>query len=178
MTRSTSTHDNDATGRRSRRALLSAGAAGALGVIALDSLKNAPVAQAATLDGGVFSSGYAPAVVPLSQSGGSVAVNASQGNVFALTLSASGGIRNPTSPVGDGQVIQVRLSQDVNGGRTVSWGGAYNWGTNGGTPNTAPTLSTTPTGPTFSPSSTSPRCPSGVSSKRRSRRISVAPTRR
>ena len=147
MARSTSTHDNDATGRRSRRAMLSAGAVGALGVIAFDSLKNAPVAQAATLDGGVFGSGYAPAVVPLSQSGGSVAVNASQGNVFALTLSASGwNIANPTSPVGDGQVIKIRLSQDVNGGRTVSWGGAYNWGTKGGTPNTAPTLSTTPHG--------------------------------
>ncbi len=147
MARSTSIHDNDATARRSRRALLSAGAAGALGVIAFDSLKNAPTAQAATLDGGVFGSGYAPAVVPLSQSGGSVAINASQGNVFALTLSASGwNIANPTNPVGDGQVIKIRLSQDANGGRTVSWGGAFNWGTNGGTPNTAPTLSTTPHG--------------------------------
>jgi hypothetical protein len=145
MARSASIHGNDAAARRSRRAILSAGAAGALGVIALDSLTNATAAQAATITGGVFGSGFAPAVVTLSQSGGSVAVDASQGNVFALPLSASGWqIANPTNPVGDGQFIRIRISQDVNGGRTVSWGSAFNWGTNGGTPNNAPTLSTTP----------------------------------
>src|SRR2546430_6691488 len=125
MARSTSVHDNDSARRRTRRALLSAGAAGTLGVIAFDSLKTAPAAQAATLDGGVFGSGFAPAVVPLSQSGGSVAVNASQGNVFTLALSASGWtIANPTNPVGDGQLIRIRLSQAVNGGPTASSGGA------------------------------------------------------
>ena len=147
MARSTSVHDNDAASRRSRRALLSAGAAGALGVIAFDSLKNAPAAQAATISGGNFGSGYSPAVVPLSQAGGSVAVNASQGNVFTLTLSASGWqIANPTSPVGDGQVIRFRLTQDGHGSRTIAWGSAFNWGSNGGTPNNAPALSTTPNG--------------------------------
>jgi hypothetical protein len=146
MARSTSDHDQDAALRRSRREMLTAGAAGALGVIAFDALANAPQAQAATgaLPGGAFTSGFAPAVVKLSQSGGSVAVNASQGNVFTLSLTASGWtIANPTSPVGDGQAIRIRLSQDSTGGRTVSWGTAYDWGAIGGTANNAPTLTTT-----------------------------------
>ncbi len=144
MTHSTSTHD-DAAPRRSRRAILSRGAAGALGVIAFEALANAPRAQAQTsLTGGVFTSGYAPAVVTLGQSGGSVAVDASQGNAFALSLTASGWtIASPANPVGDGQVIRIRLSQDSTGGRTVSWDSAYNWGSTGGTANNAPALSTT-----------------------------------
>ncbi len=144
MTQSTSIHD-DAAPRRSRRAILSGGAAGALGVIAFEALANAPKAQAQTsLTGGVFTSGFAPAVVTLSQSGGSVAVDASQGNVFTLSLTASGWtIASPTNPVGDGQVIWIRLSQDSTGGRTVSWDTAYNWGSTGGTANNAPSLSST-----------------------------------
>jgi hypothetical protein len=86
----------------------------------------------------------APAVVTLSQSGGLVAVIAALGNVYTLTLTASGWtISNPTSPQGDGQVIRVRLTQDSTGGRTVSWGTAWDWGTTGGVANSAPVLSTT-----------------------------------
>jgi hypothetical protein len=113
-------------------------------MIGFDALARTPQAQAAgSLSGGTFDSGFAPAVVTLSQSGGSVAVNASQGNIFALSLTASGWkVASPTSPVSDGQVIWIRLSQDSVGGRTVSWGNAYTWGASGGTVNSAPTLST------------------------------------
>jgi len=144
MARLTSNHNNVAS-QRSRRAVLAGGAVGALGTIAFEGLANAPQAQAQTgPPGGTFASGFAPAVVTLSQSGGSVAVDASQGNVFALSLADSGWtIANPTSPVGDGQVIWIRLSQDSTGGRTVSWGSAYNWGATGSTANSAPTLTTT-----------------------------------
>jgi hypothetical protein len=123
--------------------MLAGGAVGALGALGFEELANTPQAQAqAPLTGGVFASGFAPAVVALSQSGGSVAINASQGNVFTLTLTASGWtIANPTEPLGDGQVIKIRLSQDSTGGRTVSWGSAYNWGSVIGTANSAPTLS-------------------------------------
>lgn len=70
----------------------------------------------------------APAVVPLTQSGGSVAVNASLGNVFTLTLTASGWtIANPAQPA-DAQTIWFRLTQDSTGGRSVSWGSAYDFG--------------------------------------------------
>ncbi len=138
-------HNGTARGY-SRRAMLTTGAAGALGAVGFEMLASAPQAQAQTsLSGGVFSSGYAPAVVPLSQSGGSVAVDASQGNVFALSLTSSGWtIASPANPVGDGQVIRIRLSQDSVGGRTVSWGSGYNWGSTGGTANSAPALTGTP----------------------------------
>ena len=146
MGRLTSDHDGAAP-VRSRRAMLTGGAVGALGMLSLEGLVHPAQAQAASLTGGEFTSGYAPAAVTLSQAGGSVAVDASQGNVFTLSLTASGWtIANPANPVGDGQVIQVRLSQDSAGGRTVSWGTAYNWGSVGGTPNRPPTLSATPGG--------------------------------
>jgi hypothetical protein len=152
MLRSASGHDdgsgqgNGAAPQRSRRAMLAGGAAGALGVIGFEALAKAPQAQAqASLTGGEFTSGFAPAAVTLSQSGGSVAVNASQGNVFTLPLTASGwAIANPTSPVGDGQIIWIWLTQDSTGGRTVTWSSAYNWGTVDGAANSAPALSTTP----------------------------------
>lgn len=147
MGRSTSSRDGNAP-LRSRRAMLTGGAVGALGMIGFDALApHGPQAQAASLAGGEFTSGYAPAAVTLSQSGGSVAVDASQGNVFTVSLTASGWrIANPVNPVGDGQVIRIRLTQDANGGRTVSWGDAYSWGTIGGVANQPPTLSTTPSG--------------------------------
>jgi hypothetical protein len=95
--------------------------------------------------GGALRGGLAPTVVALSQSSGFVAVDASEGNVFTLTLRASGWmIASPVSPVGDGQVIRIRLSQDFAGGRTVDWGTAYHWGSRGGTANSAPRLTTTP----------------------------------
>jgi hypothetical protein len=132
---------------RSRRAMLVGGATGAIGAIAFDALTTAPQAQAASLTGGTFTGGYAPAAVSLSQSGGSVAVDASQGNVYTLSLTASGWtITNPVNAIGDGQVIRVRLTQDSIGARTISWGTAYNWGSQNGAPNTAPALSTTPYG--------------------------------
>jgi hypothetical protein len=81
--------------------------------------------------------GIVPAVVTLSQSGGSVAVNAALGNDFRLTLTASGWtIANPSNPV-DGQGIVFVLTQDATGSRTLTWGSAYNFGAGG-----APTLST------------------------------------
>jgi hypothetical protein len=123
--------------------MLRGGAVGALGAVGFEALASAPQAQASMTDG-EFASGLAPAVVALSQSGGSVSVDASQGNIFTLSLTASGWtIANPINPIGDGQVIRIRLSQDSTGGRTVSWDTAYDWGSNGGTSNTAPTLSTT-----------------------------------
>jgi hypothetical protein len=94
--------------------------------------------------GGTLTGGMAPAAVTLTQSAGSVAVNAASGNLFILTLTASGWtISNPTGAVSDGQVIRIRLVQDSTGSRTVSWGSAYNWGTTAGSANSAPLLTTT-----------------------------------
>lgn len=85
----------------------------------------------------VLTGSLAPSVVDLAQSGGAVAVNAAAGNDFRLTLTASGWeIANPSNAT-DGQVIEFALAQDPTGNRTVSWGTAYDFGTDG-----APALST------------------------------------
>jgi hypothetical protein len=76
---------------------------------------------------GASMTGYlAPAVVTLSQASGSVAVNAAAGNVFTLTLTASGWtISTPTSPSA-GQKIEFQLTQPASGGpSTVTWAGGY-----------------------------------------------------
>jgi hypothetical protein len=93
--------------------------------------------------GGALAGGLAPTVVALSQSGGSVAIDASKGNVFTLTLTDSGWtIATPGNPIADGQLIRIRLIQDSTGGRTVSWGTGYDWGSTGGSANSPPALST------------------------------------
>jgi len=104
---------------------------------------SAAAAIQALMAGGVTAPAYfAPKVFTLSQSGGLVAVDASLGNVAKLALTASGWtISNPTNPV-DGDILRFRLAQDATGSRTVSWGTAYDFGSTGGTPNSAPTLST------------------------------------
>jgi hypothetical protein len=92
------------------------------------------------LTGATMQGWFAPAVVPLSF-GTALSVDASAGNVFAVTLTASTGtFVTPANPV-DGQVIRLRLIQDGTGGRTVSWGTAFTWGSTGGTAATAPSLS-------------------------------------
>ena len=86
--------------------------------------------------GGTLTKYIAPATVALTFAT-SVTVDASAGNAFGLTLTASTAvIANPTSPV-DGQVIRFRLTQDATGFRTLAWGTAYDFGTG-----SAPTLST------------------------------------
>lgn len=95
------------------------------------------------ISGGTLTGALAPAVSALSQVAGSVAVNAALGNVFTLSLTASGWtIANPSNPV-NGQQIQFRFAQDGTGGRTVLWGGAYTFGSTGGVTNAAPTLTVT-----------------------------------
>jgi hypothetical protein len=83
-----------------------------------------------------------PAIVPvvttLSNSGNNVAVDASLGNAYKITLTASTWtIKNPTNPT-DGQKINFRVIQDGTGSRTVTWDTAYSFGAG-----SAPTLTTT-----------------------------------
>ena len=94
-------------------------------------------AQSATLAGYL-----APAVNALAF-GTPITVNAALGNVFKVTLTASGGsISNPTNAV-DGEIIRFRLTQDATGTRTIAWGPQYDWGSTAGAANSAPTLSVT-----------------------------------
>lgn len=94
-------------------------------------------AGAVATSGGTMTGGLAPAVANLSF-GTTISVDASKGNDFRLTLTASTGtIANPTNPV-DGQMIKFQITQGTGGSFTVSWGSAYDFGANG-----TPTLSTT-----------------------------------
>lgn len=67
----------------------------------------------------------------------SIAVNASLGNDFRVTLTASTGtLANPTNPT-DGQEIRVQVTQGGSGSYTLAYGTAYDFGAAG-----SPTLST------------------------------------
>jgi hypothetical protein len=103
-------------------------------VAEIGSVSNA--ATATNLAGGATLPAYlAPAIVPLSQSGATVAVNAALGNAFNLAVAGSWTISNPVSPH-DGQVIRFRLTSG--GAHTTSWGTAYDFGSG-----SAPALSQT-----------------------------------
>lgn len=92
---------------------------------------------AGQVGGGAYPSFVAPKVVPLAQAGGLVAVDMSLGNVFRLTLTASGWtLSNPVN-VTDGQPVEVDLIQGAGGGFTIGYGSAWDFGAAG-----APTLST------------------------------------
>ena len=115
---------------------LGAQAAGSIGKAA-DAGHVHPTTGVATLSGATFTGYVAPAAFALTF-GASIAVDASKGNSFNLTLTASTGtVANPTNAI-DGQVIRFCISQDGTGNRTVAWGSAYDFGTAG-----TPTLSTT-----------------------------------
>ena len=89
------------------------------------------------LAGGQFTGAVEPAAVTLADAA-TILVNAALGNLFRVTL---GGNRTLASPAGgaDGQLIRIEVIQDGTGGRTLSYGPAYAFGSAG-----APTLSTTP----------------------------------
>jgi hypothetical protein len=79
--------------------------------------------------------GIVPPVIPLTYAA-TINTNASLGNVFTVTLTgATATIANPTV-VQDGQIIRYRLTQDATGGRLVTWGTAFDFGSG-----SAPTLS-------------------------------------
>jgi len=105
------------------------GAAG--GAVLTDVL--APAARASTI---TESGAVAPAVVFLTDAS-TIAVNASLGNDFRVTLGASRTMGNPTNP-SDGQQIVFQITQGGSGADTITWGSSYQFST--GVPQ--PTLST------------------------------------
>ncbi len=131
-----------ATSASGARTNLGLGTAAVQSSGAFDAAGLAAAAQAASvpLSGADMGGPLAPKVVTLTQSGGSVVVNAATGNAFNLALTASGwAVTAPSNPA-DGQVIRFRLQQDATGSRTVTWAsgsGGYDFGTTG-----TPTLST------------------------------------
>jgi hypothetical protein len=77
----------------------------------------------------------APAVVTLTDAA-TIAVNASEGNDFRVSIGASRVVGAPASPV-DGQRITLQITQGGGGSFSVTWDGVYIFGSAG-----QPTLST------------------------------------
>lgn len=83
-----------------------------------------------------FNTAYASGVVPLTD-GATIAVDASQGNKFTVTLGGNRTLSNPVNPQA-GQMIRIWVKQDGTGGRTLAYDTAYSFATS----LPAPTLST------------------------------------
>lgn len=88
------------------------------------------------LSGGTMTGPLIPAVVTLTDAA-TIAVDASKGNDFRVTLGGSRTLASPSNPA-DGQVIRFQVTQDGAGSRTLSYGSAYDFGTAG-----SPTLTAT-----------------------------------
>jgi hypothetical protein len=88
------------------------------------------VNQLKTDDSFAVGGALTPAVATLTF-GVSIPLDASRGNAFVLTLTASTGtLANPTNPV-DGQTIRVRVIQGGAGSFTLAFGTAYDFGSAG-----------------------------------------------
>lgn len=72
--------------------------------------------------------------------GATIAVNADTTDVGTVTIAGNRTVSNPTGTPVDGQRIELRVKQDATGGRTISWGTSYRFGTD----ITSTTLSPTP----------------------------------
>jgi hypothetical protein len=85
-------------------------------------------AEAASLPitGGTVEGELSPTVTALAFAS-TVAVNAALGNVFSLVMTGACTLANPTGGT-DGQVVRLRVTS---GGHTLSYGGAYLFGTGG-----------------------------------------------
>lgn len=100
---------------------------------ALAASKGAAVRQATTVE----QSAVAPAVVALTDAA-TIAVDASLGNDFRVTMAASRAMGNPSNAV-NGQQIIFQITQGSGGSGAITWGSGYEF--SAGLPQ--PTLSTT-----------------------------------
>ena len=74
-----------------------------------------------------FNGGQSVARKALVIAAGATTPNANDSNTFYLLLTANITMNNPSNPV-DGQTLRIAIEQDGTGGRTISWGSAYAWG--------------------------------------------------
>jgi hypothetical protein len=107
-------------------------AVGAAGGSVLAEALAAPASAATTVESGAL----APAVVILTDAA-TIALDASTGNDFRVTIAASRAMGNPANPT-DGQKITFQITQGAAGSSAISWGSAYEF--SAGLPQ--PTLST------------------------------------
>ena len=95
--------------------------------------KASPASAATTTEQGAL----APAVVGLTDAA-TIAVDASLGNDFRVTIAGNRTMGNPANPT-DGQQIIFQITQGPAGSAAITWGSSYEFST--GLPQ--PTLSTT-----------------------------------
>ena len=79
--------------------------------------------QATTIESGAV----APAVVNLTDAA-TIAVDASQGNDFRVTIAGNRTMGNPANPA-NGQQIIFQVTQGSGGSNTLSWGSGYEFST-------------------------------------------------
>jgi hypothetical protein len=108
-------------------------AVGAAGGAVLTKITQAPALASTTVETGAV----APDVVFLTDAQ-TIAVDASQGNDFRVTLSQTRTMGNPTNP-SDGQQIVFQITQGTSGASGITWGSSFEFSS--GLPQ--PTLSTT-----------------------------------
>ena len=120
--------------RKIFKGLAGAAAVGAGGVLLVDA---AAPASAAPLNATVESGAVAPAVVALADAA-TIAVDASLGNDFRVTIAGDRTIGTPANPA-DGQKIAFQVTQGTGAPFTLSWSSGYQF--SGGLPQ--PTLSAT-----------------------------------
>jgi hypothetical protein len=120
--------------RKIVKGAVGAAAAGSVltGVIAAPARAASTALQSTTVEPGAI----APAVVMLTDAA-TIAVDASKGNDFRVTLGASRTIANPANPA-NGQQIIFQITQGSGGSAAITWDTAYAFST--GLPQ--PTLST------------------------------------
>ncbi|HEV2412200.1 MAG TPA: hypothetical protein VGS28_00110 [Candidatus Saccharimonadales bacterium] len=96
-----------------------------------------PTTGLALLTGAAFTGSVTAGVVALTD-GVNIALNASLGNTFTVTIAGSRTLSNPSNPT-DGQRIIVAVTQGTGGSFTLSYGNLYEFSAN----LPSPTLSTT-----------------------------------
>lgn len=72
-----------------------------------------------------FTKGQTVTTVALTD-GATIATDASLGNHFKVTLGGNRALANPTN-LQDGQIINWRVTQDVTGTRTLTFGSMFKW---------------------------------------------------
>lgn len=117
---------DDASGppRSNRRKVLGAVGLAAVGVAGGSALSErfaAPAEASTTTETG----GLAPAVVALADAP-TIAVDASRGNDFRVTITADRTMGNPSNPV-NGQQIIFQITQGTGAPYTITWGSTYDF---------------------------------------------------
>lgn len=80
-----------------------------------------------TIDGGRFASGVATTPSAVAFSAAAMVFNCALSNVFAVTLTANVTTAPTLTNPKDGQTVNIFLTQDGTGSRTMTWPTSFKW---------------------------------------------------